>query len=273
MSEFGFQLAFCHSDNPFSGTHVNIWGKFSEKSMEELTEVVKRVAPAAGLTTQLLQADVNNDVSVDFKSYEFRNMPYDYDEEAVRAQLRASPNIFPQFLEAYFTTPDKKTSSFGQRLRNAAHLMVEADSQTNHAIALSLCFSAIEALVCEKTDGIVDELSRHVSTLLEPSARERPDSIAGVKQYYNLRSKTLHGDHIVDDIDARWRARALASAVFEACIQWRQHVQMVGADIVRSDFLSELRNCSATGQQIVGVSDRLAKYIPVGASKSTDRLK
>jgi hypothetical protein len=262
-SSFGFYLSYSPTDNVFSGTHLNVNGKFSEHAMEELAEVMMRVAPTASINVQLLHAETTDIVSSDYKSYDFRNTPFDFDDELIGVELSKESNLFTDFLDAYFTLAEKKTTSFVQRLRNAAHLLVEADSQTNHAIALSLSFSAIEALVCEKTEGIVDELSRHVATLLQPQARDRPDAITAVKKYYNLRSKTLHGDHIVNDIDARWRVRALASAVFKACVDWKRHIAMIGADINRSDFLTELRTCSTTGQQIVGVSDGLAKFLPI----------
>lgn len=117
-------------------------------------------------------------------------------------------------------------------------------------------------MVCDKTEGIVEELSRHVASLLQPDALDRPQAIQRVKKLYNIRSKVLHGDSLMGTEQDYWSARALAAAVLKASTEWRAHTERMGQTADRVDFLSELRTISTTGGQMVGVDPSLAKFLP-----------
>lgn len=267
-SNYGFHLSFRPQNSLFESVQVNAWAKMSEGACKDLERLLQRVAPSAAITIQLQFADVATSVESEFSPGAHRLIPFDFEEANLVSSFRSKSNVFFDFLDAYFAEPSKKSGTFNQRLRNAAHLLVEADSQSSDAIGLALSFSAIEALVCEKSEGIVDELSRHVATLLEPNALERPESIKVVKQFYSLRSKTLHGDRIDGDLDARWIARALASAIFAAAVEWKRNRLSLGSEIDRGNFISELRDSSSTGQKIAGVPTDLNRFIPTQKNRT-----
>ena len=266
-SNYGFRLAFVPSENAFSDAKIVAFAAMSKGACEELELLLKRVVPSAAKSIQLQFADVAISVPSDFPS-DSRQIPFDFDEDAAVNEYCMEANLFKDFLDAYFEEPSKKTGTFEQRLRNAAHLLVEADSQPNNAIGLALNLTAIEALVCEKTEGIVDELSRHVSTLLESDAMERPNSIKAIKDLYDRRSKTLHGDRVDGDLDARWRSRALATAVFKAAVDWKRHRQSTNSGIDRGSFISELRVNSTTGLKFEGVPHGLNRFIPTEKNRT-----
>jgi len=229
--------------------------------MDEFGKVIKRVAPSASRTVHLTCCNPAH-------PEEFGFIPFEFDSGAVWEDFSSRSNgFFSTQLSSYFLAPVKKTSSIDQRLRNAVHFLVEADNQKSDAIALSLCFSAIEAMVCEKTEGIVDELSRNVASLLEPDALNRPCAIQAIKRLYNLRSKTLHGAVVHAGESIRWQARLLAAAVLKALTEWRRHVGRLGDAANRADFMSELRALSSTGKEMVGVPGMLGRFIPSDESR------
>jgi hypothetical protein len=252
-SNHGFWLTFVDKTVGFKAV---VWGKLSDLALERVSSVIGRLLPSACNTLQLIHC---NPLCKDT----FHCVPFEVDLSGVSRDLVATENGFlSSILTHYFLPPAKKTSSIGQRLRNAVHLLVEADNQPNESISLALSFAAIEALVCEKSDGIVDELSRNVAALLQPIAIDRPSVIKAVKQLYNIRSKALHGDRLDDDRQSRWKARMLAAAVLRGVTEWMDHVVKVGAEPNRVEFLDELRTSAMTGHQMVGIDPRLSRLLP-----------
>lgn len=165
-------------------------------------------------------------------------------------------------LAAYFFEGPKNTDNTEQRLRNAVHLLVEADRQEMPAIGLSLCFSAIEALVCRKSQGIVDELSRNVATLLQRNSRDRRQTSRAIVRLYDLRCKAMHGERLANDYPAWTGARVLATAVLAAVLEWKKYQLRVGDSTERRTFLDELENAERSGALFVGPSERLAACLP-----------
>jgi hypothetical protein len=254
-SQHGFWLALDPMDSVFAPITVSIWGKLSDGAMSAVSGSMKRIVPSVARTLHLVHSDPST-------SDDFSDIPYEVDEcQVARDVGLKEKGLFGTLLSYYFLPRTKKTSTFEQRVRNSVHLLVEADSQQNTAIAISLCCSAIEALVCDKTEGIVDELSRHVAALLEPISLNRLSAMGGVKDLYTLRSKALHGDALTEDDSARWKARSLAAATLKAAIEWHNHVTRMGAQPSRADFISELQT-AATGQQMVGIPSELSKFLP-----------
>jgi hypothetical protein len=252
----GFWIAFSPNDSSFLMPKVDVWGKFSDGAMKNLSKAVARIAPSASRTLHLVCCDPKTPSGYGF-------VPFEVEHEAVWEDFKKlTSSFFTAIVESYFIAPTSKASSLEQRLRNAAHLLVEADNQDSVAVSLSLSFSAIEAMVCQKSQGIVDELSRNVASLLEPDKLNRMEAISAVKKLYNLRSKTLHGASVEGDERAKWKARVLAAAVMKAVVEWREHVARMGDQASRDDFLSELNSLSVTGNQMVGVSEALSKFIP-----------
>ena len=251
----GFWIAFNSELSVYQAPELDVCGKFSDDGIKKIADVVSRIAPSASRTLHLVNCDPNIEDEYGF-------IPFEVDTGAVWDDFkRREESFFSAMLESFFLAPTKKASSLEQRLRNAIHLLVEADNQESVAISLSLSFAAIEAVVCTKTHGIVEELSRNVASLLEPNNSRRLEAIAGIKKLYDIRSKALHGASIEGDEKAKWRARCLAAAVVKAVVEWREHAARLGDTASRKNFLDELRSLSVTGNVMEGVSDTLSRYV------------
>ena len=177
--------------------------------------------------------------------------------------------FFSESVSSYFNGPEKKTDNTTQRMRNAVHLLVEADAQQNEAIALSLCFAAIEALLGKNTTGIMDELSWKVAGLLQPNSSEREATRKDVKELYSIRCKALHGETISDAPDGTARltkalsnARLLAAAVFGALVEWKDYQHRMADTTERKEFLDELVGAIDSKQQMVGAPENLSRCLP-----------
>jgi len=188
-----------------------------------------------------------------------------FDKELARYQIlvsQFSKRLFSECFCAYFATAEKKTHSMQQRMRNAVHLLVLADQQHHAAVRLSLCFSAIEALVCGKTTGIVDELTRNVATLLEHDSNQRRYVQKEIKELYGLRCKTLHGESIKGDPIACDDARLLAAAVLGAAIEWLGYQRKMDDDEDRKNFCENLEEAREGGNRMIGIPDELSVCLP-----------
>lgn len=118
-------------------------------------------------------------------------------------------------IESFYAAVPKK-DSWAQRTRNALQLLMNADRQTNDALALALSMSAAEALLCSKKDGIADQLARNAAALLEPDKHYRIAAEKCVKALYDMRSQALHGSSVESTPEFRQQARVLAAAILNA---------------------------------------------------------
>lgn len=168
--------------------------------------------------------------------------------------------FFSTCLDAYFfTSKTRQKNALYHRLQNAICLLAEADLQEHGAISLSLCFSAIEALVCTKKEGIVDELSAHVATLLQPDSGQRSTAIRYIKKMYTIRCKVLHGEDI--NPKGGGSIRTVAAAVVAAVVEWNVHMQRMSTEADHRNFLDELKEARNSGRRMVGVPDALARCL------------
>lgn len=154
-------------------------------------------------------------------------------------------------LEAYFSDSEKK-DSLHRRIRNAAQLLKQADQQEHPAVKLALSFSAIEALVCQKTEGIVDELTRRVSTLLQPNPDRRLDQMDWIRELYRSRSKLLHGEKVESDAVQAMKVRILAAYVLLAVLQWEQFQKRMETRADPPELGHELEAAQTAGKRFVG---------------------
>lgn len=171
--------------------------------------------------------------------------------------------LFSACAEAFFETPERlkmKRDGMEPRMKNAVDLLIEADAQTHPAIALSLSFSAIEALVCKKTTDITEELSGNVATLLEPNRHGRKEAIDFVKGLYKRRSNALHGTSLETGGGAE-QVRRLAAAVLHAVVEWQVYQRRMVDSRERKSFVDELEAAKIAGQQMVGVPEDLAQFV------------
>lgn len=175
-------------------------------------------------------------------------------------------NVFKRMitrgLDLYFLPWDRK-DTLQRRLRNALHFMAESDGQTQPAVKLALSFAAIEAMVCRKREGIVDELSRSVATLLQHDSRQRLKAIRAVKALYNTRSKILHGEQTEAEGEEEQEVRLLSGGVFRAVLEWEDFSRRLeGETTDRKDFFEALDDAAASGREVVGVPDSLSHCLP-----------
>jgi|SRR5665213_1063914 len=161
--------------------------------------------------------------------------------------VKGTLKFVAQCLNSYYANL-VKGDSMDRRLRNAMLLLVEADRQKHPAVALSLCFSAMEAMLGEGDGKIVGPLSEYIATLLRADRLERPDEIKRVKSLYGVRSKVLHGVSLDHEAEALTKTRNLSHEVLGAVVTRRELdrklEQRNGAPV---DFFNELRHAFQTG--------------------------
>lgn len=165
-----------------------------------------------------------------------------------------NPRIIRPLLDAYFGNVGKK-DTFNRRIRNALHLLVESDRQAHDAVALSLSVAAIEALLCRKGSDLTSQISENAAVLLEPDSHFRDDATNFVRNLYDIRSRTLHGDLVADVRIHRLYARQLAAAVFLAILQRREYQSRMGIEAEPpDDFFSEIRASKWVPGPVPGVT-------------------
>ena len=130
VSPFGFVVNFGFYESIFSPLKFNASGKFSSGAMEQVDEVLRRTIRSASNSLILLHCDFNEDRS-------YRDIPFDADDTAIGNDIALlNRGFFAQLLNYYFIPQAKKSSTFDQRMRNAMHLLVEADEQKNRGTCL-----------------------------------------------------------------------------------------------------------------------------------------
>jgi hypothetical protein len=188
-----------------------------------------------------------------------------YDTSAVGPIVRAR---LQQCLSMYFGAESKKMTFQGRRVRNAVQLLVESDRQAHNAIGLALSFAAIESLLGEKTQGIGEDIAVKTATLLFPDAEHRRGAINTVKKMYDIRSRSLHGEHLTVEAKTRERVRTLAGTVLRAVLDWLEFSARFGdTEAEASEFFADLQNATDTGKRFVGPSDNLGMSLAEEWSK------
>jgi hypothetical protein len=157
-------------------------------------------------------------------------------------------------LDAYFSQPSKK-KPLDFRLKNAVHLLCQADHQEKNAIGLALSVAAMESLLCENRGDIGKMLSENVANLLEPLPTERFNAIQFIKELYDARSSVLHGSDAEAGQSLRDNARLLAAAVLKAFLDRRQHVHRTNhnEDESPTEFFNNLEKHRYTEGPFLGV--------------------
>jgi len=151
-----------------------------------------------------------------------KNLPF-IEEEL----LQSKKMLIQKCLAAYYSASTRK-DSIDKRIRNAVSLLIQSDAQSNDAVGLALSVTAIEALLGEKSADISERLSTNVVVLLEPDRSKRSDAVDFVKDLYNLRSATLHGEEIKPERDFRTKARHLAAGALISMIEYQNFLDGAG---------------------------------------------
>lgn len=199
-----------------------IEGQMSISSCSMLQDEMSRILPTAIRSADLLHAE---GFGGDYKvidviepkipllyEREIAGLPWGNDE-----LIETAKPLIKQYLDAYYSESSKK-DSIDRRIRNAVYLLIESDNQPNNAVGLAMAITSIEALLGENVEGLTAMLAERVSTLLEPDDTQRNNATEFVKKLYNTRSRTLHGELVETENEARISARHLAAAVLDAMI-------------------------------------------------------
>lgn len=149
-----------------------------------------------------------------------------------------------------------KKNSVGRRIRNAVHLLTESQEQRFNGIGLSLAVAAIEALLCDSSEGVVNQFKERVAILLENDPQHREAAEDWAKRLYTIRSKVLHGESIDCTQQEIRDARLVAAAVLKAMFERRTGVRRVhGSDETVEDLLRELRSDKYLPQRLTFVEE------------------
>lgn len=196
-----------------------IEGEISTSSCGILQTEMSRILPTAIRSADLLQTTGFGEYKVVEPTIpllyerEIKNLPWG--EEKL---IENGKPLIRQYLDAYYSNFTGKKDSIERRMRNAVLLLIESDNQPNNSVGIALSITAIEALLSEKVEGIATMLAERVGALLEPDTSQRNNATEFVKNLYNTRSRTLHGELVEAESKARFNSRHLAAAVLDAMI-------------------------------------------------------
>lgn len=221
---------------------ANLTAFCSSRAMDLAVSEVKAAAKSAIRSFRLLRSA-------------FGDMPPEDDK--VEHELK----FIATCLDAYFL-PGQRGDTLDKRIHNAVHLLVQADGQVEPAVMLALSFSAIEALICSKREGIADELARNAATLLQHNPDLRSHTIKRAKKLYDLRSKVLHGSQTNVDDGTEVEARRLAAAILAATIGWTEFVSRLGeSKWGKAEFFDALEEAKTTGKRFTGVPEETMYWL------------
>jgi len=173
----------------------------------------------------------------------------------------AAKEFFRECISGYVGGAKKK-GLMERRIANAVRMLMQADSQGNYAVALALCFTAIEAIVCGGNQNISDTLARNAATALEPDRAQRKQAVDAIKNLYDIRSKAVHGEMVEEDEHAWLQTRRLAAGILAAAAQWSAYQRRMGDRLEHHEFVAHLKAASISGSPVVGVSESLRSCLP-----------
>jgi len=198
--------------------YVYVTARCSGRAMDDFVGSYQRVAQSHFRSIQLLGG--GNPLDVDsLKDF----LPFFVD--AIRLALIDSSN----------------KDTFERRIANAARLLVEADHQSNHAIGLALCITAIDALLGKSGAESSIRLADAVAGLLEPEVVARRRATEYFLALYNLRSRVLHGESLKETDDLRKEARLVAIHVLYSVWSHLQFFEKFSLDESSSQTSKQLK--------------------------------
>ncbi len=238
--------------------HADCIGHMSRNAAGIILEQLRSVFPTFCDTMRALSLDVLDDYEIDL----FRFAPLD---SLITSE---SKNVFAAFVgwgsrAGGSLSKREKRTNFELRIANAIEFLKTAGHQARPRIGAALYFSAIESLVCGERDGVVQQISQHVASLLQPDPLSRGVAIKAIKKLYDYRCRVIHGEPVDDDHKQLAITQRLASAVLSAAIEWRKFRDERNADAsTLDDFVGDLRRCWETNGRIEGVPASYQRYLP-----------
>jgi hypothetical protein len=171
--------------------------------------------------------------------HDYRKLAVLPTHEDYAALCNTGPAILDHCLASPPNAKAKPAKKIDASIRNAVLLLCEADRQPEPAIALGICWAAIEALIGLSKEKVQESLGRYAATLLEDE--NRGDAVKYVKKQYDLRCNILHGRHVVARLADVWPARAIAAALLDSVLGYRDcRARMADEGVSRKDLKGEL---------------------------------
>ena len=208
---------------------VEVSGRSSARAMEALALELEPLARSAFLSAAFLEPEPNAD-------------PEPSADHVLDLESFKKYQVFGiSCVElAILNTSNKDT--FQRRIANAVRLLAEADNQRSDPIGLSLCITAIDALLGRKGPEMTQALADFVAGLLEPEVTLRRQAAECVRDLYDNRSRVLHGDRLEGNSKLRKNARQLAASVLYGVWSYQDIFERFYDKAPKpDDFFGELR--------------------------------
>lgn len=145
-------------------------------------------------------------------------------------------------------------SATRNRLSTSIELLIEADAQSHPAVQLSLCFAAMEALLCNRRDGITAQIANRTAVLVSSDTEERKQITKEAKRLYDFRCRALHGEQLQIDPNAATIVRYLAAAVLFHTIDHLEFLDRSSGNPVIADCYFEMLDSSELANAVMGIS-------------------
>jgi len=223
--------------------YAGLSGVISETAYEKLHKEISRLLPSIIVTISSIASEEWPDV---FQT----ELPCIKDGLSENQQ-----KLLTHCLDSYYSSSGKK-QDFERRIQNAIRLLMESDAQTNDAVGLALAIAAVEALLAKKGPELATSLADYVARLLELDLKQRGNAKEFVKNLYDIRSRTLHGERLDGEEASRRDGRRLAAAVLAAIVERRDFLLRAGYEPETPDQLfEELKKTQYDEGLIMGISE------------------
>lgn len=174
--------------------------------------------------------------------------------------------LFRESINALTTHCLPDSDCFTTRIGNAISMLAQADSTDAEAVALVLCFAAIEALLCTKPNGdcswgVEKQVKKLVPALLRPNPTGRGIPGNSLHDLYCTRCYIVHQGRPDADHRELRDVRQVASGVLRAAIEWRRARVSQGEPSDWEDFSRELCHAATERRALSDVPD-LSELLP-----------
>jgi hypothetical protein len=178
-------------------------------------------------------------------------------------------------------------SPFARRIRNALELTVHADNAVtnNTTVALSICVSALEALLCNdcrdsrgRREKKTPQLKLRIPAVLQADQKLSDDFACAFDNLYDVRSRYFHGDYTPSEVELSRNVpfvRRLIAAVLRGALEWAVHKTNTPEQVNETEWRKELEAATRNlNYHVAGVTKDLAEHLRAFTNVfGKDRLK
>jgi hypothetical protein len=169
-------------------------------------------------------------------------------------------------------------SPFAQRIKLALELTSNADSVANRAIALSLCLSSLEALLCKEDRDKKNstQVRERVPAVLQADQKLAEEAGEAIRMLYRVRNRCLHGQEVSTQHGVS-AVRRLVGAILRGVLEWAVYTSDDAANLDDDEWIQELEAAATTPNrpaQIAGITKDLVEHLQTFTNVfGKDRLK